>query len=89
MLQGSAIEASALSDSREDCPLESPADIYTRFSSCFGPRSILKGMTEPKKEKKKKTGQRKVAFKADVDAVSEKDSKEVTAVFSSVRWSLF
>ena len=45
-------------------------------------------MTEPKKEKKKKTGQRKVAFEADVDAVSEKDSKEVSAISSLVRWSL-
>ena len=88
MLQSLAVEASALSGSREDCPLESPADIYTRFTSCFGPRSILKGKTEPKKEKKKKTGQRKVAFEAGVDAVFEKDSKEVSAIFSSVRLSL-
>ena len=45
--------------------LESPSDIYSRFSPCFGPRSILKGKTEHKKHRQKNKSERKVAFETD------------------------
>ena len=65
-------------DISEKETIESPADIYTKFSSCFAPRSILKAKTEPKKEKRKKTRERKVAFESDIDSQVEADTKQVS-----------
>ena len=66
------VKSSADSDS-----LESPSDIYSRFSPCFGPRSILKGKTEHKKHRQKNKSERKVAFETD-SRVRQSSDRKVT-----------
>ena len=76
--------STAASQVTEKDSIESPSDIYSKFSSSFGPRSILKGKTEHKKQRQKKKSERKVAFEtdgSDRQSASETYTKQVRFVY--------
>ena len=76
----------AASDSTDLDTLESPSDIYSRFSPYFGPKSILKGKTEHKKQRQKKRSERKVAFETDRTERQAKLSERKVQVTKQVRF---
>ena len=75
------LEASTVtSEENEVEAIAGPSDIYTKFPSCFGPRSILKSKTQPEKQRRKKKRERKVGFEADDSVPAKTETKEVSTM---------